>query len=425
MPVANHCSFNLPCAMIGAVCAIEGLRGAVAVVNGSTACKYLAGRVVEIQDPLGPRLDPRWPGSFGQMRVPCTNIDQEDVIFGMEGKVEAALREVQKRCSPRLIALVNGCAAAAIGEDLTGMAARLEKELQCSIIIIDAPGFLGDAVIGWQRAIRALVEKTARPMKDKRGINIIGPSLLHGNWANDLAEIRRILAGYAIPVNCVLSAGSDLAQVESLGRGLFNAVLAPEYGLPAAKLLEEKLGLPFLEDLPLPYGIDGTDGFLRAILDRLGRGEEFSGEEHSSTCRRIIPGLEELDRKGRLQGASAALFGRPSLIIPLGRWLYEYLGILPVVMGLKGSILWEDWREDLGPLAAKTRLLLDQAPAKVKGALAQAQPDVVFGSALERTGAPGASIDIDYPMRRLFTMRPFMGYRGVLTLVEEVYHALA
>ena len=158
MSVASHCRFDLPCAMVGAVCAIEGFRGAVAVVNGSTACKYLAGRVVEVQDPFGPRLDPRWPGCFGQTRVPCTNIDQEDIIFGMEGKVAAALREVHQRCRPRLIALVNGCAAAAIGEDLTGWPGL--EELGCSIIIIDAPG-CSDAVIGWQRAIRALVMKMA------------------------------------------------------------------------------------------------------------------------------------------------------------------------------------------------------------------------------------------------------------------------
>jgi light-independent protochlorophyllide reductase B subunit len=409
--------------MVGAVCAIEGLRGAVAVVNGSTACKYLAGRVVEVQDPFGPRLDPRWPGCFGQTRVPCTNIDQEDIIFGMEGKVAAALREVHQRCRPRLIALVNGCAAAAIGEDLTGLAAGLEEELGCSIIIIDAPGFLGDAVIGWQRAIRALVMKMARPMEGEGGINIIGPSLLHGNWANDLAEIRRLLAGYGVPVNCVLAAGSDLDQVESLGRGLVNVVLAPDYGLDAAGLLEERLGVPTLKDVPLPYGIDGTDGFLRAILEHLGRGTEFSGEQGASTYRRIIPGLAELDRRGRLGGASAALFGRPSLVIPLGRWLYEYLGILPIVMGLKGSGLWENWRQDLGPLAGRTRLLLHPSPLKVKEVLIEARPDMVFGSALERAWAPGAAIEVDYPIGPLFTVRPFMGYRGVLTLVEEIYHS--
>jgi light-independent protochlorophyllide reductase B subunit len=410
--------------MVGAVCAIEGLRGAVAVVNGSTACKYLAGSVVEMQDPLGPRLDPRWPGAFGQTRVPCTNIDQEDVIFGMAGKVEAALREVHRRCRPRLMALVNTCAAAAIGEDLTGLAAVLEEKLGCSIIIIDAPGFLGDAAVGWQRAMEAVVLKTARPMEEEGGINIIGPSLLHGNWANDLDEIRRLLARCDIPVNAILGAGSDLAQVESLGRGLVNVVLAPDWGLGAAKLLEERLGLPFLKDLPLPYGIEGTDGFLRAILAHLGRGQEFCGEEGESVRRRIIPYLEDLDRKGRLGGAAAALFGRPSLAIPLGRWLYEYLGVLPVVIGLKGSAVWEDWQKEAGPLAGETRLLFNPHPLAVQEAWAEARPDLIFGSALERPWAPGAFIEVDYPMQPLLTMRPFLGYRGVLTLVEEIYHAL-
>ena len=273
MSVASHCRFDLPCAMVGAVCAIEGLRGAVAVVNGSTACKYLAGRVVEVQDPFGPRLDPRWPGCFGQTRVPCTNIDQEDIIFGMEGKGGG-----RPQGGPPAVPAPSHCPGERLccrghrggphraGRWVGGGAGLLHHHYRC-------------ARLPWRCRHRlaaghqGLSDENGAADGGGGGINIIGPSLLHGNWANDLAEIRRLLAGYGVPVNCVLAAGSDLDQVESLGRGLVNVVLAPDYGLDAAGLLEERLGVPTLKDVPLPYGIDGTDGFLRAILEHLGRGQ--------------------------------------------------------------------------------------------------------------------------------------------------------
>ncbi|MBI2939362.1 MAG: nitrogenase component 1 [Chloroflexi bacterium] len=433
-----------PQSLAGVVCAIEGIRGAVALLHGSTGCKFYLSSLVENLDPREGLRSPMTGGVFrlyGQSRVPCTDIWSEDLVFGGEVKLEralAALDGAESDDGPGLIAVVTTTPLTVIGDDVRGLLrAHLRR---ARAIHVDGGGLLGDAADGYARALRALVKEVMRPDSPRRPgtVNLLGLSILQPRWEDDIAELRRMLAGLGVEVNSVLTAGATLDEVERAPAAELNVVVQPEYGAGVAREMRRTFGQAAVGlDGYAPYGLPATEAWLRRVGEALGlpsaRVDAALATETAAVRRRIASPLAVLDRTNPLKGRSVAVFGEAGPAVALASFLVEYLGLHLALLGLKSGGLVAEAQlrrleEDLGPVP---RVLREPSLTAVREALAEIRPDLILGSSFERSAArdaglsPDHFVDFGYPLwhRIVVAERPFVGYRGTLTLVEDILNA--
>jgi len=434
----------LPQSLAGAVCAVEGIRGAVALLHGSTGCKFYVSTLVEQMDPREGLRSPIGGGAlrlYGQTRVPCTDVWGEDLVFGGEAKLEralAALDGAEGGDAPGLVAVVTTTPLSVIGDDVRGLLRA--KPRRARIVHVDGGGLLGGAADGYARALRALVREVMRPDVPRRpgSVNLLGLSIGQLRWEDDVAELRRMLASLGVEVNAVLTAGSALEEVERAPAAELNVVVHPEYGASAAREMGRAFGQASVgADGYAPYGLAATEAWLRGVGEALGlpmaRVEATLAAEAAAIRRRIVPPLAALDRTRPLKGRTVAVFAEAAPAVALSAFLVDYLGLDLALLGLKsgGPVAEAQLRRlegDLGPVA---RVLREPDLATTRATLAEVRPDLVFGSGFERSAALDAGlpasccVDFGYPLwhRAVVTERPFVGYRGVLTLVEDVLNA--
>lgn len=90
----------LPDALTGALMAIEGITDARAVLNSPTGCKFYHGHIADKQYPRDSSYDPlqyQEKFFFGQPRIPCTYLDEDDYVAGSTEKLKSILPDMAKK----------------------------------------------------------------------------------------------------------------------------------------------------------------------------------------------------------------------------------------------------------------------------------------------------------------------------------------
>ena len=105
------------------------IKDAIHLVHGPVGCAYYGGTV-----------------RGKSYRIFTTAMEEKDVVFGGVKKLEKTLREA-KLIMPhaRCIFVYVTCTPAIIGDDVTSVCRRAEKELGCPVIVVNCPGFRGES----------------------------------------------------------------------------------------------------------------------------------------------------------------------------------------------------------------------------------------------------------------------------------------
>ncbi|MBI2875987.1 MAG: nitrogenase component 1 [Candidatus Tectomicrobia bacterium] len=426
----------LPCSLSGAVMAFEGIRGATALVNGPSGCKFYVAALVDAQDlredplDLGRHLSPLY---FGQPRVACTCLQQEEIIYGSEGRLRTALEQLRAQRPNDLIGIVNSCALSITGEDLQGICREHGR-----VALVETSGFTGDLAAGFGQAGRVLVREVMLPCAERRpnAINLIGPMIGQYNWRNDRQELKRMLGRLGIAVNAVLTAGATLEEIAQAPRASLNVVVGEEYGEEIVREMAARFGLPAVGmEGYSPYGIRNTTGWLRQIAEALGM--DATGplrEEIEGITSRVYPYLARYLSGGTLKGLPVAIFADGSMVLALADFLAEYLGLDPVLLGWKtvgrgteGLLQRFSQERRLEP-----RVLRRPDLEEIAQGLRETSPELILGSGFEQWAAREAGL-AGVPFLRIaspiwdqliLSERPFLGYKGVLFWIEEILNAL-
>jgi hypothetical protein len=113
-------------------------------------------------------------------------------------------------------------------------------------------------------------------------------------------------------------------------------------------------------------------------------------------------------------------------------FLYEYLGLYPVIVGLKevGPKNYAALQKYLTLHSLDTSILINPDQYEIMDCLTERMPAIVFGSNTEEKLSlllpePPEFIPTCRPYyeRTLLTMRPSVGFNGVLTLVEDTLNS--
>lgn len=432
-----------PDCLAGALCAFEGLRGAQAILNGPTGCKYYNSYLIDRQDPAGFSFDPIPFGEkfyFGQPRVPASAVEGDDYVYGTAPKVRELLEHLKTRSNCSLLGIVNAPGPTLIGDDLL-------REVEAAgikqpVVYIESPGFTNSWADGFQNAMIEILKvkgpngQMPVPFSVPR-VNLIGFMIGQHNWSDDLQEIRRMLALLGIEISSNVGAGEQLENLSCIPSAKCNLVIAHEYGVRIANYLSEQLGLESVgTGLLAPYGIEAAEIWAEALAQRFDLDcARFKRE--AETVRRIC--YSALSRiasvRGVPRGVKFGIFGDGYQVAPLCLFLHRYLGMSPSVVGLRecgpfNRAFIDEFlsREKLD----ETAVLDSPNQEQIAEAFRVTRPEIIFGSNFEEkileSELPGSSfVGITFPIWNRFqlTERPLMGLRGVLVLVEEILNALS
>ena len=183
-----------------------------------------------------------------------------------------------------------------------------------------------------------------------------------------------------------------------------------------------------------PYGFEFTDKLISSLEDYYNLELNDYIKERDMIKRRIYLALRGFQgTRGFLKGLTFGIFADSYIVFPLLKFLYEYLGLYPKIIGLRsmGQINYKSIKEYLKQNSLNTVLLDFYNQIDLKNAFAKEDLDIIFGSSLEKNiirclDKETSFINISVPgdERSIITFRPLMGINGVLTIVEELINSI-
>ena len=255
-------------------------------------------------------------------------------------------------------------------------------------------------------------------------VNLLGPSLLGFRCRDDVRELSQLLTSYGIDVAVVAPLGARPADLMRIPSADANLNLYPEVSGTVCSWLERQFGMPAVNTVPI--GIGATVAFLRELHSVLGMElpDALGDAEHRSR----LPWYSRSVDSTYLTGKRVFIFGDASHAIAAARIASQELGF--EVVGL-GSYSREQAREVRA--AAKElglEALISDDYLAVEAAIAEAAPELVLGTQMERhsakrLGIPCAVISTplhvqDVPAR----YAPQMGWEGANVIFDSWVHPL-
>jgi nitrogenase molybdenum-iron protein alpha/beta subunit len=409
----------LRCAFYGAAQTLLGVRDSCLLAHSPQGCQLLVERAFGWQQ-----------ADYTQTKVLCTKLCEAEIVHGGEDLLARTMLEGTAYDVP-VVFVLSACGPEIVGDDIAGVCRAMEGQVPFELVPVPCPGFRGSQYLGVDIALDVLVERFANTERAKvpASVCLIAP---HANanptWPGDLAWVRGVLGRMGATVVAVLAHDTPFADLGRMASAEYSLVLSHDAGHKAATRLAAEHGVHQLcTGLPLPIGLSNTAAWLTELGEALGAADVAQ--------QMIRAGEERVVRQLRRRGveihffskAPAAIVADASVGIPLLRFLYEDLEMIPRLVCLRAD---SEGTESL--LAAECQDL-DLAPMivpradvyQVKQALREVDVDAVFGSDLEAHLAAELGIPFGFqivsPVNRFrMTDRQYMGYTGLLNVVETV-----
>ena len=417
-----------PSAMMGAVLAVSGIDGVEIAFHGPSGCYTVATHVRTDQGPLG---------SYSSMSP--SGITEDNLVMGtsME-KLKQLIKFTKLKPKPNLLAIVNTDATAITGDDIIGQSKKFEEDTGIPTIAVDAPGMKGWDVVGYDLTYKALLSKFAKGdgvEKKPNSINIIAPYMLSSqNWIFDFEEIRSILNRLGLEINCVLTRNTKIADVQNFAAAEANLMLTAEE-LPHFNKETERLGVKsFGADLPLPYGLINTEGWVSGLAKELGKEKEAEAllKEGAKKVKRVLGfNYSYTWLANLLMQKRAAVIGRAAFAACIARMLFYDMDTYPEVVALQAGTpqamdrakkLLAEVEKDGCPI----RIMENPSYIEFARAIKDSEIDFVIGSRIEKSLIEGMRFphlslgSAGYFQSFRFVPYPYLGYEGVLYLLQEL-----
>lgn len=329
------CNTVQPDGLSGAILAMEGIADAAVILHGPSGCRghhcSLSERAFP-RDVVAERLNFFEPFYFGQPRIPTTCLDGDDFVFGAAEKLRKALEAVAAR-QPGFMAVINSPGAALIGEDLRRISA--ESGVTVPVACLDMPAISRSMAEGYEQAMLAVLntlDLAPASARLPKTVVLAGHSIAHHHWAGSLNELTRLLALCGIEVLCTPGAGSPIAAWRLIPAAACYVSVHAEYGEQLARRLADRFGgTAVVPACGAPLGFDATEEWLRAVAEAAEADPAPALEAIRAVRRRVARLLSRVTTlNGAPKGLAFSVYADASTALPLVRFLYEYLGILPL-----------------------------------------------------------------------------------------------
>ena len=389
------------CKLFGAIRAILGIKGALPLIHGPIGCAY------HIRYILSAR-------SARQVRVLSTEMDQNDVVFGAEEKLESKILAVDEKYSPELIAVLTSCASSIIGEDIEGVIKRVKNHINAEIMWISSGGFEGNQTDGYEESLSALInlmhEPRIRKYHVKNSINLVAQF----RGGPDLKNLKKYFKKLKININCVLTSGATLQEVKNAGAADLNVSMCEASGIVPCEIMQKKFGIPFLSET-VPIGVSATSNYFQTICEFLDM--EYTLQEDEENAKLSIKKYLRYT-----EGKKAVIISGSTRAIAFTEFLQE-LGVEPVLICL--DFEGRDTMKKLAEITSKKNInpviLKEPEYYEILDYTEKLNPDIILGG----LGEIGISKKFDIPLVDVMHSQEItMGFEGALKLAEVIKEAL-
>jgi len=415
-------------------CALGGVNAVLSAIHHVVPI-YHAGPGCCMQTTAGEagQAGGRSPFYVSSVSTPCTNMLEKDVIFGGEDHLRETIEGAIEIFEADAFFVLSGCTSGIIGDNIESVTEEFRKK-GIPVYPIEAPGFLGESYRGYEIAFSSLLEHIVKPAKRQDNlVNLFGIMPYHDPfWEGNFEELTRILEKLGLKVNTFFTRHQDIEDIRKSSSAALNIIISPWLLKSAAKEYQVRFGVPFLRWPGLPIGASDTSAFIRAVAKELGlekRGEEVIIEEEDYVYSYLETAI------GAMSWKQFAVVGDANTVVGVTRYLANDYSFTPIVAIITDSIFRpEDFKrinEQLLQLdyARPPKIVFETDQWKIKKELEEHEEiTLLIGSTKEREFALEKDIQcsiISYPITdRLIFNRTYAGYRGSLTLIEDLYDNL-
>jgi nitrogenase molybdenum-iron protein alpha chain len=236
-----------------------------------------------------------------------TDMQEQQIVFGGEKKLKAAVREAFQLFHPKAIAIFSTCPVGLIGDDVHAVSRAMKEELGINVFGFSCEGYRGvSQSAGHHIANNALFKNVIglddTPHEEKFKINLLGEY----NIGGDGFVIDELFRRCGIKRIATFSGNSDYQSMTNAHTADLNLVMCHRSINYVAEMMEKKFGIPWLKVNFI--GAESTSKALRKI------GEYFDDADLKKQIEKVIaeemPAVEEArnDVRPRCEGKTAMLF---------------------------------------------------------------------------------------------------------------------
>ncbi len=367
--------------------------------------------------------------------IPSTNMLEREVVFGGVKKLKTTIQGAIDIIDADAYFVLTGCTAGIIGDDIVSVTEEF-KSKGYPVYPIETPGFAGDSNLGyemvWNTFIDSIIEKDVS--KNDKLVNLFGIVPYHDPfWSGNLEEIARILTKLGLTVNTFFTGNQGIEAVKKCSGAALNIIINPWLFNGPAKKFEEKFGVPSLRFPGLPVGATDTGRFVRAVAEKLNLDKQIVqqviDEEEAYVYGYLAQSI------GALSWKRYAVVGDANSVTGITRYLANDYSFTPKLAIISEPLFRdsdkERIRKELTELeyAVPPKVLFTADQYEINEALlADEDITLIVGSTNERETASIKDIQCiaaTFPLKdRLVFNRAYAGYRGSLTLTEDLYDNL-
>jgi nitrogenase molybdenum-cofactor synthesis protein NifE len=346
-----------------------------------------------------------------------TDITLNDVVFGGEEKVAAAIAYIMERYTPEAVFVYATCVTAMIGDDLDTVCRQSSEKHGVPVVPIHAPGFVGSknlgSRLGGEAALTSLIGTLEPEATTPFDINLIGEY----NVTGDMWQYTPMLEELGIRVLATLSGDGRIARIRTAHRARLNVLVCAKSLVSLARKMEERYGIPSIA-LSF-YGKRDTSKGLLAIASALNdaglveRTERLIAREEAKLEEKLAP------YRAFFKGKKAVLNTGGNKTWSIAAALQD-LGIEVVATAVKKAT--EDDREKARQYLGDSGVLMMNPGAEQAKIIDETGADLLLagGRSLYTAIKKGiAFADVNQEKKKSYG-----GYDGLLNLAEDLKNAL-
>jgi nitrogenase molybdenum-iron protein beta chain len=415
-------------------CALGGVNAVLSAINRVIPI-YHTGPGCCMQTTAGEagQSGGRAPFYVSGVSTPCTNMLEKEVVFGGVEKLKETIDGSIEILEADAFFVLSGCTSGIIGDDIVSVTEEYRRK-GYPVYPVETPGFLGESYRGYELAFKALLNNIVKPVpRQENLVNLFGIMPYHDPfWEGNLEELTRILQALGLEVNTFFTRHQGIGSVEKSSGAALNIVISPWLLKSAVTEYRDNFGVPVLRWPGLPIGATDTSAFLRAVGDAL---------DIRETVEKVIKAEEDYVYSyletaiGALSWKRFAVVGDANTVVGITRFLANDFSFTPRLSIITDPVFrTEDKKRIEDSLtnleyARPPKIVFETDQWKIRQELdADKEITLLAGSTNDREFAMERNIQcnvVSYPVTdRLIFNRTYAGYRGSLTLIEDLYDNL-
>lgn len=346
-----------------------------------------------------------------------TDLQELDVIFGGEKKLEKALDELIDRHSPKAAFVYSTCIVGIIGDDLEAVCNKMTKK-GIPVLAVQSEGFKGNKREGYEAACNAMAKLVGTGDTtgiSKYSINILGDF----NLAGEIWLIREYFERIGVEVVANITGDGRVDDIKRAHGAALNVVQCSGATMQLADMMEQRYSIPSTR--VSYFGIEDMAEALYTVARHFDDAELLSNAQNlvREELENMLPELTKY--REALQGKKAAVYvGGAFKAFSLVK-AFRLIGVDVVMVGSQTGTR-EDYEELEAITDDGTIIVDDSNPLELSAFIKEKDVDLFVGGVKERPIAYKLGVafcDHNHERKEMLA-----GFKGMMNFLEEVYNSV-